>query len=170
MSWDNEEFVNCTHCKHHRDNPCTRRIDHDRVRLYHPSFKTCYDYWLGGKVACSDFEPDTWCKYVYEHWEDFQTYCKGYAETWGRHKMFYDGLIWVYINGHLWDSFDAPMYGVDAREMVFGHPFDAETGHLKAIKKKYCVRCRKTDEHPLGYYIVTEDIDGVNVYEEEHKI
>ncbi|MBQ3502977.1 MAG: hypothetical protein IJA72_04890 [Clostridia bacterium] len=184
--WDAEERVSCQDCIWHRwdfkvddylkNSPyanrigCGRRIDHTHVRRYQPSFVNCYDCDLGFGRVCSDFQPSKSRKYVYDHWEDFDTYIEGYKTTWGKHgNNFWTGYVWVYLNNHLYDSFDAPIYAIDAHELVYGHPYNFTTGQLNAKKKKWQERRRNKDKFPLGFETLCIDIDGINVFDELRK-
>lgn len=177
--WDAEEKLTCYECKHYcnanpydkLNKPCQHRIDHKHVKMFRPSFATCYDNDLGKGRVCSDFEPAEWCKYVYAHWEDFDTYVEGYKTTWGKHgHNFWTGKVYVYLNDHLYDHYDAPAYALDAHELVYGHPYNFETGDLHIIGKMYNKRCKKSPENPLGFKLIHEDIDTIiNVFEEGEK-
>ena len=81
--------------------------------------------------------------------------------------MFYDGITWLHT-GNLYD-FDTPEYSVPPYDRVFGHPSTPETGWLKATKKRYCVRHKKSDKYPTGSEIIIEDINGINIKEEWEK-
>lgn len=179
--WDAEEIVSCQDCVWHhwdfraddylKNSPyanrigCGRRIDHTHVRRYHPYFAHCYDCDLGFGRVCSDFQPKKCRKYVYDHWEDFNTYIEGYKTTWGKNgNYFWEGKVWVYLNNHLYDDYRAPVYAIDAHELVFGHPYNFTTGQLNAFEKKYHKKCKKTPEHPLGFVTIVEPINGVNVF------
>lgn len=164
--WDAEIRIGCRDCIYWTNKygvkPCQHRIDHEIVKVHYPSFATCYDNELGRFCPCSDFEPNPSRKYLYEHWEGFDAYIEGYKTTWGKNgRMFYDGITWLHT-GNLYD-FDTPEYGVPTYDLVFGHPYNPETGWLKATKKRYCVRHKKSDKYPTGSEIITEDIDGVNI-------
>lgn len=68
------------------------------------------------------------------------------------------------------NEFETPEYGVPTYDIVFGKPYDQETGWLNATKKRYCIRHKKSNKYPTGTEIVTEDINGVNIKEEWEKI
>lgn len=170
--WDCEERVGCQECIYWSNRiPCQRRIDHSLVKVHYPSFATCYDNQLGRWTPCSDFKPNPRCKYIYEHWVDFDTYVEGYKTTWGEHgRMFYDGLIWIHLGGHLYDIYNAPEYAIETKELVFGKPFNFKTGELHTVKKRYCKKYKKSNFHPLGFEILYEDIESINVFDEIKKI
>lgn len=170
--WDAEERIGCQDCifwtNQYGVEPCQHRIDHKRVKTHYSPMQTCYDNQLGRFCPCSDFQPKPSHKYIYEHWEDFDTYVEGYKTTWGKHgRMFYDGLTWLHLNGRLYDKPSTPEYAVRTYDLVFGHPYNFETGELEAIKKRYHKRCRKSKIHPTGLVLIVEDINGVNAMEEE---
>ena len=170
--WDAEEKVSCYECKYHSLNePCQHRIDHKHVKIFRSPFETCYDNVLGSGRLCSDFEPAEWCKYIYKHWEDFDTYVEGYKTTWGKDgRNFLTGKVYVYLNDHLYDYHNAPAYAIDAHELVYGHPYNFETGDLHIVGKMYTKRCKKSPENPPGLKLIREDIDTIiNVFEEGEK-
>lgn len=55
--WDIEERCSCDNCAYHHD--CTRKIDHDIVQLYAPSF--AHISTLPKVLVCTEYYPAKWC-------------------------------------------------------------------------------------------------------------
>lgn len=124
-----------SHCK---------RIDHKLIKFAIPWFKS-YD--CNGPI-CADFAPR------HPDYADFRDWT-GY-ENWATvaHAVRrYGDRVWFTINGdtHI-------RYGVPADLFVHGGMIEGDT--LKADRKMYYKQSRKS---PIGYELITEEIDGVHV-------
>ena len=128
-----------------------KRIDHKKVKFAVPWFKS-YDCHQSSGIVCSDFKPASWCKYACKIWRGFEHYWKGYVDQWLPYKDI-ETTVGFTLNGNT-----EVRYKVKLMDFVNGTMFDGNK--LKAIEKEYYNIDRKD---VLGYRLVREKIDGVNI-------
>ena len=119
-----------------------KRIDHKLIRFAVPWFKS-YD--CNGPI-CADFKPRNPEYADLRNWTNYDDWAMA-----REHRL--SGFIWFTINNdtHI-------RYGVPVRLFVYGGMVDGSI--LKATRKRYYKRSRKS---PIGYELITEEIDGVQV-------
>lgn len=131
---------NCIYYGTHTS-PCTKRIDHEKIKFATPFFKS-YDRNQFSGIVCSDFVP----RYNSDNF-NFQDYWNDYVEVWLPYSNT-NILIWFTLNEDI-----SVRYGVKLMDYVYGTMYDSN-GNLKAIKKKYY----KKTKDGFGYKLITENI------------
>lgn len=139
--------INCGHCKYF-GNDC-KRVDHDRVKFYKPSFASYND----GEhhFPCHDFEPRNPKWADYKDWEGIDDAWPVYLKAWRNGKEPKATMF------HVHDNYDVA-YVVPFELFFYGGMI--EDGVLKANEKKFYER----GDIRLGvqlYRLVEEKINGV---------
>ena len=136
--------INCGHCKYF-GKEC-KRIDHDKVKFYKPSFASYHD----GEhhFPCYDFEPRNLNWADYKDWTGMDEAWPLYLDAWR------DGIQPIATMFHVNDNFDVA-YMVDFKLFFYGGMID--NGVLKADSKKFYKKCKGG----FGYQLVQQEINGV---------
>ena len=152
--------VRCNECEFYRvdadirENFC-KRIDHKTVKFAVPWFKS-YDCDHG--CICSDFKPKPFYPALVKEWEEvggFDNWWPLWVDQWLPYKKT-DKLTYFTINNDT-----SIRYGVKLLDFVYGTMFDGNK--LKAVEKEYVKRVKKSDKNSVGYELIHEEIDGVEV-------
>lgn len=155
----------CKDCKHFKfvfsENPhgCTHRFDHTIMEYAHPWFVNVPEE---RGYPCSDFEPDGSYPAALPYWHGFEHWrawkIKQHREDDPRPQELIDRLSEGYIP-HI--SFELKgeeaRYRVNLEDYIFGTMF--EGSKLKAYERI----CYKRTQKGLGYKLVREKIDGVDL-------
>lgn len=146
MCFDEDvDNLHCGDCKYFGfdspgHTPCQKRIDHKTVRFSVPWFKS-YDCNQHIGVICSEFEPKSVYKSIFQTWRGFDYYWTRYVEQWNTPRYM----------SFILDGNKKIRYNVKTEDFVFGNLF--VDGKLNAYERVYCVLDRKS---PIGWRLVQE--------------
>ena len=147
----------CGDCKYHqvdaerREDTTCKRLDHKRIKLAVPWFKS-YDCGQFSHVAiCADFSPKESHVWLYNHWTCIEDYIADFEKE-EKRPFFgkpHEGRAYI---GFCIDGNKDVRYYVNRKD-YFNNDFLDENGNLKWVKKCYYKKSRKS---PIGYRLITE--------------
>lgn len=154
---DNCPHLGCQDCKYFRVNAdreesICKRIDHKSIKFAKPWFKS-YDCGAS-HIICRDFEPKHPEYTDFESWKGFDDYWKVFKEAWLPNSK---AIIRTSVAFTLHDDTSIRYY-VLLTDFINGTFI--KDGKLLAFEKKYYKQSRKS---PIGYELITEKIDGVEI-------
>lgn len=147
MCWDCKFFRNDAD----RAESLCPRLNHKNLKWAKPWFKSydCGEH----HIICNAFKPKHPEYADFKDWTNFDDYWAIYQKAWLPKALKYSTVSFI-----LNDDFEV-RYKVPLQLFIDGtHIID---GVLQATEKNYYKRCKKSDEHPTGYVLVREKINGV---------
>jgi hypothetical protein len=151
----------CEDVEHYHCGDCEffhscKRIDHANVKFAVPWFKS-YDKNQFSGIICSDFCPAQWNVYAHKNWNGFEYYWPRYVEQWLPYSNT-NSLVFFTLHDDT-----SVRYGVPLMNFVYGDMFDGDL--LKAVEKVYY---KRSNSSPIGYKLVHEKINGININNKEN--